>query len=70
MARVQSAISQSASLDDEDGDCKQCGHLFDPHIIIAFDVNDFSKGGEIRCPVEGCLCLSSLSFDFNQEGEL
>lgn len=36
----------------------------DPHTIIAYDVNDCSKGGEIRCPVEGCSYFHSLSFDF------
>jgi hypothetical protein len=36
------------SLDDENGNCKRCGHPFNPHIIAAFDANDFSKGGEMR----------------------
>ena len=34
------------TLDDEDGNCKQCGHPFEPHIIAAYDIGDFSKGGE------------------------
>src|SRR3569832_958854 len=39
------------SLDDENGNCKQCGHPFNPHIIVSNDANDFSKGGKMRCPV-------------------
>jgi hypothetical protein len=35
-------------LDDEQGNCKRCGHPFDPHIITAFDVTDFSKGGRMH----------------------
>lgn len=48
---------------DEHGSCKQCGHPSDPHIITAFDVTDFSKGGVMRCPVEGCNCESTVSFN-------
>ena len=51
------------SLDDEHGNCKMCGHLFDSHLVIAFDVNDLSNGGELRCPVEGGNCLRTLGFD-------
>jgi hypothetical protein len=54
-------------LDDEAGNCKQCGHPFDPHIIVAYDTSDFSKGGEVRCPVEGCQCLHTLDFNFDKE---
>jgi len=57
---------QPESLDDENGNCKRCGHPFNPHIIMAYDVSDLSKGGEMRCPVESCLCLSSISFDPSQ----
>jgi len=32
-------------LDDADGNCKECGHPFNPHVVVAYDVNDFSKGG-------------------------
>jgi hypothetical protein len=55
------------SLDDKLGNCRSCGHPFNPHIIIAYDVEDLSKGGEMRCPVEGCACFSTISFNFNQE---
>ena len=48
---------------DKHGNCKQCGHPSDPHIIIAFDVSDFSKGGLRRCPVDGCNCESTVSFN-------
>jgi hypothetical protein len=51
-------------MDDDFGNCKRCGHPFDPHVIIAHDVKDFSKGGEMRCPVEGCTCVFTMGFDF------
>lgn len=51
-------------LDDADGNCKQCRHAFNPHIVVAYDTNDLSKGGEIRCPEAGCSCFHSLDFDF------
>jgi hypothetical protein len=57
---------QPESLDDENGNYKRCGHPFNPHVILAYDVGDLSKGGEMRCPVENCLCLSSISFDLSQ----
>jgi hypothetical protein len=31
--------------------------------VVAYDVNDFSKGGEIRCPVAECSFFHSLGFD-------
>jgi hypothetical protein len=49
--------------DDANGDCKICGHPFNPHAIIAYDGNDLSKGGEMRCPVKDCDCFRTLSFD-------
>ncbi|HEV2395833.1 MAG TPA: hypothetical protein VGS27_02680 [Candidatus Sulfotelmatobacter sp.] len=52
------------SMDDTDGNCRKCGHPFNPHLVIAYDVNDFSKGGEMRCPVEGCTCFHTVDFDF------
>jgi len=36
---------EKVSLDDADGNRKHCGHPFDPHIVVAYDTNDFSKGG-------------------------
>ena len=53
-------------MDDENGNCKQCKHPFDPHIVVAYDTNDFSKGGEMRCPVEGCTCFNTLDFNFKK----
>ena len=50
-------------LDDDDGNCRQCGHAFDPHVVVAYDMNDFSKGGELRCPVAECRCFHSLDFE-------
>jgi hypothetical protein len=55
------------AMDDEKGNCKQCGHPFNPHTIIAYDVEDFSKGGEMTCPVDGCSCYSTISFDFSSK---
>jgi hypothetical protein len=53
-------------MNDDQGNCVQCGHPSDPHIVIAFDVADFSKGGEMRCPVEGCTCHWTVSFNVKQ----
>ena len=55
---------EKLSMDDADGNCRLCGHPFDPHIIVAYDGNDFSKGGEMRCPVVDCSCFHTVSFDF------
>jgi hypothetical protein len=55
---------EKLSLDDAEGNCKQCGHPFDPHIVVAYDTMDFSKGGELRCHVEGCSCFHSMDFKF------
>jgi hypothetical protein len=33
-------------------------------IARLYDTSDFSKGGELRCPVAGCSCCRSLDFDF------
>jgi hypothetical protein len=53
--------------DDEHGNCKVCGHPFNPHVVIAYDVNDLAKGGEMRCPVEGCDCFKTLDFDLGDK---
>jgi hypothetical protein len=55
---------ENLSLDDADGNCRQCGHPFNPHLVIAYDTSDFSKGGEVQCPVAGCSCSRSLDFAF------
>jgi len=55
---------EKLSADDAEGNCKQCGHPFDPHLVIAYDTSDFSKGHEIRCPVQGCTCFHPLDFNF------
>jgi hypothetical protein len=55
---------EKPTLDDADGNCRQCGHPFNPHIVVAYDMSDFSKGGEVRCPAAGCSCFHSLGFDF------
>ena len=51
--------------DDENGNCKLCGHPFLPHVIVAYDVNDLARGGEMRCQVGGCDCCRTLSFDLS-----
>jgi len=53
--------------DDESGNCKVCGHPFDPHVIVAHDSNDLAKGGEMRCQVEDCDCFRTLSFDLSDK---
>jgi hypothetical protein len=55
---------EEAGLADTDGNCRQCGHESGSHLVIAYDVNDFSKGGEVRCPQAGCNCFYSLDFNF------
>ena len=57
----------SGACDDDSEKCKVCGHPFNPHVVIAYDVNDLAKGGEMRCPVEGCDCLQTLSFDLSDK---
>ena len=64
---MESSTSPPDSLDDENGNCKRCGHLFNPHIIVAYDTTDFSKGGEMRCPVKNCQCSFTISFDMKDE---
>jgi hypothetical protein len=55
---------EKPSLDDADGNCRQCGHPFNAHIVVAYDMKDFSKGGDLRCPVAECSCLHTLDFNF------
>ena len=57
------AKDESRDFADKRQNCKQCGHPFGPHIINAFDVTDFSKGGLMRCPVDGCNCESTVSIN-------
>jgi hypothetical protein len=42
---------EPTSVDDENGNCLQCGHPFDPHIAIAYNGDDLAKGGEMRCQI-------------------
>jgi len=58
----------SDACDDENGNCKVCGHPFDPHLVIAYDSNDLAKGGEMRCQVVDCDCFQTLSFDLSDKG--
>ena len=34
---------EKSSCDDAAGNCKQCGHPFEPHVIVAYDVDDFLR---------------------------
>jgi hypothetical protein len=54
------------SRDDENGNRIRCGHPFSPHIITPNDATDLSRGGEMRYPVEECLCFSTISFDMKK----
>ena len=38
--------------------CRQCGHPFDPHAVIA-TTGEASDGGIILCPVLGCECYAT-----------
>jgi hypothetical protein len=62
-------VPKPESLDDENGNCRLCGHAFNPHIIIAYDVKDFSKGGEMRCQEPNCNCFRAISFNLQKEVE-
>jgi hypothetical protein len=53
--------------DDENGNCNMCGHPFAPHLVLAYDGNDLSKGGELRCHVADCDCVRTLSFDLSDK---
>jgi hypothetical protein len=53
-------------MDDEKGNCNQCGHPFDPHQITA-DPKNLASGGKMTCPVEGCKCFSDVSFDLKKD---
>ena len=54
---------EKPSLDDADGNCKRCGHPFNSQVVVAYDVNNFSKGGELQCPVAECSCFHTLAFN-------
>ncbi len=58
---------EKPSLDDADGNCKQCKHPFNLHIVAAYDTSDISKGGELRCPVADCRCFHTLDFDLKTD---
>lgn len=59
-------INDSAKMDDENGKCKQCGHTFDPHMLIAVHGGDPTKGGIMLCPEEGCSCFNTWDFAQNK----
>lgn len=39
--------------------CEQCGHPFDPHVVIATMGDAPEAGGIVLCPRPGCLCYST-----------
>jgi hypothetical protein len=41
----------------QDQACDQCGHLFDPHMLLAGESS--LDGGIIVCPVNGCNCFAT-----------
>jgi hypothetical protein len=55
----RSGYHHAVSADDP---CKQCGHPFDPHAVIA-TTGDASDGGIILSPVLGCECYATWGFD-------
>ena len=58
---------ENLSMDDEKGNCKQCGHPFDPHLVIAWDREHPEKWGIIKCSVAHCPCHSIWDFDQKQK---
>ncbi len=55
----------AGKMDDENGLCKQCGHFFDPHLIIT--PNRFNPVvGEIHCQVDECPCYSTWEYNSKQ----
>jgi hypothetical protein len=59
-------MGDAGSMDDENGNCRRCGHPFDPHQITV-DTSDYAKGGTMTCPVEGCDCFHTVSIVLNDE---
>lgn len=39
--------------------CAQCGHPFNPHVVMGY--GDPPTEGWIECPVEGCTCRMTWS---------
>ncbi len=60
-------IKEKSKMDDKIELCKQCGHEFRQHIVIAYDTSDFSKGGEMRCPVPNCTCFATIDFNIKKD---
>lgn len=54
--------SVADKLYDENENCKQCGHAFDPHILIAYDKENPTNGGIMKCPVAFCPCHHTWDF--------
>ncbi|MFP2909157.1 hypothetical protein ACLESD_29770 [Pyxidicoccus sp. 3LFB2] len=44
------------------GVCELCGHLFDPHAVVA-TTGAPEDGGIILCPVPGCRCYRTWGFN-------
>jgi hypothetical protein len=42
--------------------CEPCGHLFDPHVLIA-TTGEPADGGVMFCPVEGCECVATWGME-------
>jgi hypothetical protein len=42
----------------DDSACGQCGHAFDPHVIVA-TTGDQADGGIMLCPVAECECFAT-----------
>lgn len=44
--------------------CAQCGHEFDPHVLVTTS-EDAVDGGVMLCPVPGCLCWATWGYQKN-----
>lgn len=60
---------ENKSMDDKDGNCRQCGHPFEPHLVIAFDKDNLNRGGVIKCPITRCKCHHTWDFGKNGKKE-
>ncbi len=59
-------IEENKKPDDKNELCKQCYHPLNSHIVVAYDTSDFSKDGEMRCPILHCTCFHIISFNLKK----
>lgn len=56
----------TASITEKGQTCGQCGHPFDPHVLVAVN-GDPTLGGIILCPQAECRCYATYGFGRNSE---